>query len=138
MGLVLSHGIGISLNILSIVPTVSWCVVVVPLMVVMNFQMGENKVYQSGDDRRMTTFGPSVASIASVMFPIVCCPSCEAKSCFLQYWTDLPLTSSVPPFFATVKYGVFCTLGCLMSVRVVVKLMKIVCRDSLPLAVSWD
>ena len=107
MGLVLSHGIGISLNIPSIVPTVSRCMVVVPLMVVMNFQMGENKVYQSGDDRRMTTFGPSVASIASVMFPIVCCPSCEAKSCFLQYWTDLPLTSFVSPFFTTVKYGVF-------------------------------
>ena len=50
-GVGLSHGIGISLNILLIVPTV----VVVPLMVVMNFQMGENKVYQSGDDRRMTT-----------------------------------------------------------------------------------
>ena len=66
-GVGLSHGIGISLNILLIVPTV----VVVPLMAVMNFQMGEDKVYQSGDDRRMTTFGPSVASIASVMFPIV-------------------------------------------------------------------
>ena len=40
-GVDLSHGIGISLNILLIVPAV----VVVPLMAVMNFQMGEVKVY---------------------------------------------------------------------------------------------
>ena len=39
MGLVLSHGIGISLNILLIKPAV----VVVPLMAVMNFQMERTK-----------------------------------------------------------------------------------------------
>ena len=36
LGLVLSRGIGISLNILPIVPTISWCVVVVPMMVVVS------------------------------------------------------------------------------------------------------